>query len=221
MKTSLLALVFLLGVVAVALGQQKSEPQSSYNKNDFGFNAYYIIQQVYASQSQTPFSIMYKKYTDTGKALRLGFSGSFNLNDTDLKQGSINTSYNEGSFIQFDLTIGKEKLNDLGGKWVWYHGGDLLPGFQFSNSENYTNDQKINASTITTYRFGIRPFLGLRFNVNPRLYISAEASAQLTYSRSKNANKNYNPEQNMRESTTDNIAFNLNPASGLFIFYRF
>jgi hypothetical protein len=220
MKTSLLALTFSLGV-AVALGQQKNESQSSDNKNDLGFNAYFIIQNIYGSLSQSPFSVMYKKYNTSEKALRLGFSGSFNSYNTDLKPGSVNPNYSDGASFQFDLTIGKEKQNGLGGKWVWYHGGDLLPGFQYSNSDNYNNNQKTSSATTTSYRFGIRPFLGLRFNVNPRLYISAEASAQLTYSLSKASNKNYSPEQNMREWTTNSMAFNLNPASGIFIFYRF
>lgn len=219
MKTRLLVLAFVLAVISLQAQEKSNSASSSYTR-DFGFNTYFILQGLFQSQ-QAPFSVMYKKYTSERAAFRLGFSGSFSSNNSDVNVAPPNQSYYDNSAASIELTVGREFQNELGGKWMWYYGLDLLPTYSFNNSIGYSGTQKINMNKNSAYGFGVKPFLGIRYNINPRLYISAEASAQLMYLISKNLQKNYSPEQTIRDATANNVTFDLRPASGLFIFYRF
>jgi hypothetical protein len=218
MKTRLLVLAFVLAVIS-AHAQENNSEFPSY-KRDLGFNTYFILQGLFQSQ-QAPFSVMYKTYTSEMTAFRLGFNGSFSSNNPDVNVALPNQNYYDNSEAYIELTIGREFQNQLGGKWMWYYGLDLLPTYSFSNSVGYNGAQKFSSNKNSGYGFGVKPFLGIRYTINPRLYISAEASAQLMYTISKNLQKNYNPEQTVQDITYTHINFALHPASGVFIFYRF
>jgi len=59
---------------------------------------------------------MYKKtYTTQDKAVRIGFSTSFNNNNTSGKSSS--SGYSDSRSFSISLTIGKEKQKRLSGKW--------------------------------------------------------------------------------------------------------
>jgi hypothetical protein len=65
-----------------------------------------------------------------------------------------------------------------------------------------------------------RPFIGLRFDIHPRLYLSTEFSCNLTYAKTKTTNEAFNPDSSS-ENSNNNFTLSVTPASAIFIFYRF
>jgi hypothetical protein len=215
MKTRLpiLMMIFLLTKTSVA---QENQDQSTFDQ-DLGFNAVFIFQGLFQSQ-QAPFSVMYKKYKSPDKALRFGADLSFNSNSNS---GNANGGYSDSSYGNVYVIVGVEKQQAIGGDWTWYYGFDAVPRFSYDRYESYSNNIKVNSSQNSTVGLGAKPFVGIRFNVTQRLYVSAEASAQLSYAITTTLQKNYNPEQTVRDTSNKMVSFGINPASGIFLFYRF
>jgi hypothetical protein len=210
-KTLLTALLSSLLYPAFA---QDSDPEENY-KRDVGFNTAFILQGVFNSNS-TPFSLMYKKYTSENRALRFGASINLNLN----RSNDSTSNSNQISSAALSLSLGKEFQKLITTKWVWYYGGDLIPSFSNYQSLSYQNGKKYYENKYTSYGINARPFVGIRFAINPRLYLSAEADLSLGYTKSKISQKFFSPE-NIVDSENDNYSFRASPASGIFIFYRF
>ena len=168
----------------------------------------------------TPVSVMYKRYNAENRALRIGLDLSLNISNTD-GNALPNDNYSDASTLAVSLLIGKEFQEALGGRWMWYYGADLAPTFARQHLGFFANDQKTGSQTITGYGLSLRPFIGIRFNINSRIYLAAEANASLAYSVNNTLQKNYNPGETVKDLKTSNVNFGLDPASGIFIFYRF
>jgi hypothetical protein len=194
------------------------EGNGSYTK-DLGFNTYFVLRGILETD-QTPFSLMYKKYKSETKATRLGISLSGYHYKTS---GDNSTNYVDQSSISLALSFGKEFQKNLDdrNKWIWYYGGDIIPNITYFNQDYYINNDKYQETTIKGFGLSARPFLGIRWNLNPRLYIAAEASASLGYSFRKNDSKLVNPETILQDTKSNNLGINMNGASGIFLFYRF
>ncbi len=195
------------------------EDTVSMYRHDLGFNTTFILQGIFNS-SETPFSLMYKTYKKEGKATRYGLEVSFNLDDNKPENNS--SYYTNTSSGSFDFVFGKENQNHITNtRWVWFYGGDLIAFYRFSTFDSYQNNELYDENEFKSYGIGIRPFLGIRYNINERLYISAEASLRLNYARRENFVKNVNQAEAYRDTKGDNVSFSLQPASGIFLFYRF
>lgn len=212
--TTLLSVIVLLNVTFVFA--QEEVPQTY--KKDIGFNTTFILQGVLQSD-QTPFSLMLKKYIAENKAIRIGVDLFFDLDDTDSNAGS--TAYFNTSAGTLSLAIGKEYQKPIDERWVWYFGGDSVPFYTFNNQDYYQGGD-LNAETeSSSVGVSLRPFLGIRFNLNPRLYLSAEANVGLQYAYQKNMVKYTGTSDPYVDSQSNNFSFTMNPASGLFLYYRF
>jgi len=215
--------LFIIAVIAMTFtlasyAQENNAPENSPYRKDLGFNTSFILNGVFQLQS-TPFSIMYKMYGAENKALRLGLDANIQSSKSDGEV--INGSYTNSSSVVISLSVGKEFQQHLGEKWIWYYGVDVAPSFTQSHSEYIEHDEQRQSFKTSSYGIAARPFLGIRFAINSRLYLAAEASARLSYNKSSQLNKSYNPDQTLRDITSNNFDFSLNPASGIFIFYRF
>lgn len=213
-KVALLSILILLNLNFVLA--QDEDPQIL--KRDVGFNTTFIVQGILQSD-QTPFSLMFKKYVAENKAIRIGVDLFFNLDDTDGYPGS--TTYFNASAGSFAIAIGKEYQKPIDERWVWYFGGDSVPFFAFNNQEQYQNGNLYSESESSSVGVSLRPFLGIRFNLNSRLYLSAEANVGLQYAYQKNMVKYADTADPYVDSQSNNFSFTMNPASGLFLYYRF
>src|SRR5260221_9990203 len=101
------------------------------------------------------------------------------------------------SFVQnsssIALTIGKEQQNRISEKWVWYYGGDLIPKYAYTRTDTYENQSKNSADIHHSFGLTARPFIGIRFNIGPRLYLSTEFSCNFGYSRLNGFKKHSTP----------------------------
>jgi hypothetical protein len=187
-------------------------------QNDIGFNTTFALQGVFNS-NQTPFSLMYKSYNGEKKAVRLGFDTYVNINKTDSKTST--SSFTDYSSGYVGLVAGMEFQNKIDKRWVWYYGGDFVPFYSFSNQDSYSNGELSWEELYKEFGLGLRPFLGIRFDISPRLYLSAEANVLLSYARTKSFASNVNDPIPFRDTEGAHLVFTANPASGLFLYYRF
>ncbi len=206
-------LVFILFVSLNAFSQENSQAPLT---KDIGFNTTFIFQGILNSGA-TPFSLMYKKYTSENTANRIGLNLSFNVNEVN---GGLNANYNENTYANLELSLGKERQKPINEKWTWFYGGDILPFYTLSNSDIFQSGQKFLTNESSTVGLGLRPFIGVRFNINTRLYLSAEASINARYSYTKNSQDYVQPGWSDDDKEVHNISFFANPATGLFLYYR-
>lgn len=208
---SSLALILFLCVNAFA--QENPPPVLT---KDIGFNTTFIFQGILNSGS-APFSLMYKKYTSENAANRFGLDVSFNMNNVN---GSLNANYDENTDADIELSLGKERQKPINEKWTWFYGGDVLPFYSLSRSQVFQNGQKVMTGQSSSAGLGLRPFIGVRFNVNTRLYLSAEASVNARYAYTKNSQDYVQPGWTDDDKEIHRISFFAYPANGLFLYYR-
>ena len=215
MKIKILLAILFTCTLSIGLAQQSSTRDTL--KNDIGFNTTFILNGILNTEP-TPITLMYKRYTKDYQAFRIGLSTRTNLAKT---KASINDSIssNKNSLFHLSLSLGKEFQRELNKNWIWYFGADLVPSYSFSKdfksglSLNGTNKRKTE-----TYSLSAKPFMAIRFNIHKRLYLSAEASLSVGYTKISQAytNSTFNP-----DTDASSFYIALSPAAGLFLFHRF
>lgn len=191
-------------------------------KQDVGFNTTFVLDGVFSS-SWMPFTLMYKKYSSDRSATRLGASLNIDWSDPSSYSGDNNQSASYISSAFVSLSIGREFQKRINNKWVWYYGADLVPSFSQTQYVYYQNGIRVQKNDGKTYGVSARPFLGIRFDINHRLYLSAEANLSAGYKRNINKQELSYPNNPVSkgESKGSNVSFSMSPASGLFLYYRF
>jgi hypothetical protein len=206
-----LLLLFSICVLTKSTYAQ-TDPSNQYKKH-FGFNTNIVFNNIFQSGA-SPFTLLYKKQLKENQAFRLGASVNLNIDD-----GKRNNGAQINNFVSLQLTLGKEFQRELTKHWIWYGGGDIIPSYSNSNQQS---TQTVNGPSIKntqiTYGLGLRPFLGLRFNINSRLYVATEASLNLSYS---NYSTSSSDGVNTNESSGNRFNLGSSPAAGLFLFYIF
>jgi hypothetical protein len=208
---------FILLLCVSCLQAQDDQSPASY-KNDIGFNTTFALQGVFDA-GQTPFSLMYKRYKAENKAWRFGMDTYVNLNKTNSKSSQSNFSDNSSGYL--GLVAGMEIQKKIDKRWVWYYGGDFVPYYTFNDQNQFSNGELFWENEYKEFGLGFRPFLGIRFDISPRLYLLAEANIILSYSRVKNYSANVNEPIPYTDTEGTRFIFTANPASGLFLYYRF
>jgi hypothetical protein len=217
MKTKLFVTSLFVSCALCSFAQAQENETKNF-KQDIGFNTTFLLGGIFNSSS-TPFSIMYKKYSSENKALRFGVSAV--LDRKDFTDKAATSNYNNSDQYDFSLSIGKEFQKNITDKWIWYSGGDIVPSFSYHATDYFSGVTKTYAYKTTYIGLALRPFLGIRYNINSRLYLSAEASLQAKYSYGKEY-ETYAPNNTVQtDARGSRISLSLSPASGLFLFYRF
>jgi hypothetical protein len=220
-KIAMKKILFLTSLVlfwVTSVAQQVSSPEKY--TNDIGFNTTFLLQSVFNSDG-TPFSLMYKKYISDNTALRFGLNAFANLNSLP-NENSPSQSYSRSATANISLSFGKEFQKHLQKNWTWYGGGDIIPSYSVNNSDSYQNGEQNDSRRYKSYDIGARPFLGIRYDISTRLYLSAEASLKIQYAHSMQFYKTFKPtEVVVTDNSNEHLSFSMSPASGLFLFYRF
>ena len=198
--------------------QAQEAPVPATYKNDIGFNTTFALQGILTS-GETPFSLMYKRYKTETRAWRLGMDTYVNINKTDSETSTSNFIDSSSGYI--GIVAGMEHQNRIDKRWVWYFGGDFVPYYSFIDQNQFSNGELLWVNENREFGLGLRPFLGIRFDIGPRLYLSAEANIILSYARVKNYSSNVNELIPYNDTKGTRFVFSANPASGLFLYYRF
>lgn len=226
-----------LAFFCLVLFASKSYAQSVEHKNEVGFNVQSLIGSLLGSD-QPPFEFMYKKsISPSANYLRLGLRGSFNFQenpyepDDYFSQGGDDYS---NSSLNLGLILGYEKrLTIADSKWWVNFGADVIPEYrsftrnQFDYDYLSQGEESITRIEERSKELGatIRPFLGLAFDINSRLYLATEASfnGQLLYGQRESenfVNGTLEPGSYIeRDYKRGNVFFK--PATSLFVYYKF
>jgi hypothetical protein len=132
-----------------------------------------------------------------------------------------NFDYTNYSSYNLSISVGKEFQHQAGKRWIWYAGADVVPSIFRTQTEFFYNEQKTSTAKESGYGLSLMPMAGIRFDINAKLYIAAEANASLMYKSTSSTTTQHNPDETLRDITAKNFNFQLKPASGIFIFYRF
>ena len=210
-------------------------PDLKAYRSDIGFNTNFVFSGIFNSGTTgNPFDVMLKKQKNANNALRFGTSLSVN-NYNDLSYSPQN--YNQYSNYNFSISLGKEFQKQINKRWIFYYGTDIAPFVLFYKTENYIQEPNtlnlepylLYSNSSNSYGLRVIPFLGIRFNINERLYVATQTNLFISLNRktvtqksidnsnSSPGNYNYYSSQKIFNEGTVNIT----PASGIFIFYRF
>jgi hypothetical protein len=216
MKTKFTIIISLITFISYS----QDLPDLKNYKTDIGFNTNFIFNGVFSSGS-TPFELMIKKQKTSNTALRFG--GNVYIYSST-STGANFPGYTSGSNYTIRAFAGKEKQEQISKHWIFYFGGDLGASYLY-NYNGYANNLVIsNESTNSEIGGFLTPFLGIRFQINERIYVSTEASLQATYAKRIATWKTYDSNgflDTEAENKFNNFSFNLRPAAGIFFFYRF
>ncbi len=219
MKNIFVLFVVTLCFVSSGFAQDQIEPVRY--RHHIGFNTNFILGGLYGSTINAPFDFMYKKQSDHQRATRLGFSLSGNgQKDEATSQNNINS-------ISFDvaLVIGQEWRNRIAARWEWYGGADVIPSFgTYSYRQSTAVNSEFREEQTRRYGIQLRPFLGLAFQINERLYVATEAALLSGFSFQRSERTPFmNSETTLKKSTsrTTTASVRALPSSGISLFYQF
>nr|WKN39399.1 hypothetical protein K4G66_11925 [Tunicatimonas sp. TK19036] len=221
MKELLYYAVFLL-LTTSAYAQDTTS--ATFYKHDVGFNTSFVLNSLFGTENSSSFDLMFKQQISPSRANRLGISlDYYTMNGTTVSGMQLDE-------IRFNLalTLGKEWQQTLSTRWRWYGGGDVVPRFRVVSQ--YVEHNNIPSQNTDTHVFGVsaRPFLGIRFQINERLYVSTEASLSLGFNLHRGKNIDYldeNGDGRIEEIENEVNSFEtfirVTPASGIYFFYSF
>ena len=198
------------GLLVLAFASQAQE-EEKIRKNDIGFSARIFNNPV------SPFVIMYKCQVKPALALRVGLGLQANSQKTNY---SDNVSNNVQTSSAFSPSVGAEWQKHFAKKWAFYGGADVRGILTFNRSEDFSGTQKTGESVASSMGVTLSPFLGLRLRIFDQLYVATEANLSLSYFETSSTGRNF---LNNTSGTTKafNYSATLQPAVGIFFFYRF
>lgn len=218
MKKIYVLLCSILLSMLTFIANAQTEPEKKKHGNDVGFNTTFLLNGVFNS-GQAPFSLMYKNYKDNNNPIRLGVQLYINLSDV-IENASSN--YTNSSDASFSAVVGKEFQKEINKNWIWYFGGDIVPSFRYYYIDYHSSSGYEQTENTKIVSLGFMPFLGVRFNINSRLYLSTEFSFGPKYSYTWTKGQEGYPSNIVnRDAEVGRFNFSMNPAYGLLLYYRF
>jgi len=191
MKLKIVA-VFLVLAFQNLYGQNNETTKSNQffdplkNKTHWGINTQFVFDRLFQS-STTPVEIIYKRQKKANKANRVGLQLYYD-HDNERPYPVANPGWNT---IETDLIagffFGKETQNFIGNspRWQWFYGTDI--NLIFTYNRRYIADPNTSGlrehDDTKYYKYGvaIKPFIGLRFEITPRIYVSTDMLASVQY----------------------------------------
>lgn len=214
------ALVLLLLAVLYA---NPSVAQTETFKREVGFSTQFLFENIFKS-GEAPVELMYKTQLTSGNWLRLGIRTQVNFRESAYDDAH-NFRVNEGKSFYIQPSLGLEKRMALSEKWIVPMGIDVLVHYSQAHSRQEDPMPNIYSSESSHRGYGatLRPFLGITYSPIPRLYLSTEASASLSYSVARHWSEQVtadNIQSSMNENIT-NVNLSLRPAASIFVYYKF
>jgi hypothetical protein len=218
MKTKFTFVAFAISIV-YAFGQdEKKEPS-----HDIGFNTNIVFNGIFNSNNNSSYNFIYKVQKTPTKANRYSLNFSINM-DNWPNLSSYGYGYTSSN-VFIAPTIGKEWQAKVAQRWIWYYGFDLGPTYSINYREENIIDNDAAIQRIydnRSYGASILPFLGIRFAISEKLYLSAEANMNFAYSYFLNKNTTISAGvKNETSGSSTNFRARTGAATGIFVFYRF
>lgn len=173
--------VILLSLSFSIFSQSNAEETQS-KSFEVGINATSFVKNFtgFGSENDVPIEpyILHFKFIKNSRGLRVhaGFNSAFD-------QTNIN-DFTQSNTILGNLKVGYELRTIAGKRWTILYGIDAISNIAIFNTTSITFEEvEIKRQT---FEFGLSPFFGFAFFVNPKIYLSTEASLEAVYTTTKN-----------------------------------
>lgn len=206
------------------------EPATPIREIGFGTNI--ILGPIFSSGS-APLDLMYR-WGSKNRVYRIGTSLAYR---TSTNYWDNADQKRKDYYFRADVFLGREWRTEVAKRWLVNFGGDIV----FNTSQqNYRNESTSESEEITrlticnnhTMRIGggLRPFVGIMFKINDRLLIGTEASFFAGIQNNTFSSERYTMVNGVRDNTNHNydreesnldINIRTQPASNIFVYYRF
>lgn len=147
----------------------------------FGYRNYYYdyYPPYYYNYSAPKYYLNYRRKLAKGN-LRLGVGGSFGKNNTGVYYSTDSSIKQSTSSMQeINLRIGYEVVKYFSKKWAVYGGIDFRPSMSQSNTKSIYPINYYSITDTKGFTLGFAPFIGLRYNVHPRISLTIEGNCLL------------------------------------------
>ena len=229
MKKFLLLAGLMAGSVLTSQAQTAEDPLPLQQEIGFGTNL--VLGPIFKSNS-IPLDFIYK-WGNEKRLFRLGTSLAFSDN---ISYYNNLRNVDKHQVVNAEVFIGKEWRLNMAERWMLNYGGDV--NFNFNNrlSKSETKYQggevsNFNVNLRNAYGAGLRPFIGVLLAVNSHFIIGTEASFQAGFQRYFQKSKFFTEENgeinkedygyNDEEADGWHFHFRTQPASNIFVYYRF
>lgn len=208
------------------------EAQSDSLRHELGISTQFVINSIFTSDgAKLPVEMLYKKSLHRSW-LRLGLDFGFdNYKDSEYNLwGNQTHKYSR----MLSPSLGIEHRKHVGIRWTVNYGMDLSYRFKYEKAYEF-NHQKgklVYSSWQRSYINSItgRPFAGLIFHINRYLSVASEASVSITtgihfneYHAKQLYHNGLEEKLEIRHARNELSRYDvgLNPASAIFVYYRF
>lgn len=229
MKKFLLLTGLMVASVLTSQAQTVEEPQSI---REIGFGTNLILGPIFNSSS-IPMDFIYK-WGNSNSLFRVGTSLYYS-NSTDFGGHGYDYVYSRQN-AGIELFMGREWRLHLAERWQLNYGTDVNVNYGYYSfnveDSHFEGDLlRFSVEERNSYGSGVRPFIGVLFEVKPRFVIGTEASFHVGVLRFFNEKTDYFVENgtinkedySFHDTEADgwNFHFRTQPASNIFVYYRF
>lgn len=182
MKTHQAYLIFLLITSHVQAQHALSYDPLQY-KNQLGINASYFISQFinfdgYGYNEYPPYMLTYRRICEPGN-IRVAIGAEYNSEEVESRYDYDSTIYTNVDY-NFAVTAGWEWDVAVSKRWWIYYGADLGTYMLFENNEaDNFSDGYAEATESKDIRLSVGPFVGIRFDLTPRISLTTETSLKV------------------------------------------
>jgi hypothetical protein len=210
-----------------AQAQDSTKVVKTY-RNHIGINTQFAQDQFFNSSARTPIQLMYKRQNKKNNgAWRLGIGAMYRVDDS-----LWSSLRNNGYYYTFNgnFSFGYEWQKPITKKWLIYYGVDAQFAWKYKKFDGQRSyDIVINGVLIKLKGFdenytitpALLPFLGGRFQLSNRFYLSTEISLQLHYEKNQRNIRFYTLDGTLSKGDIDygNYGASFKPYSGIYLFY--
>lgn len=167
----------------------------------------------------TPLNLLYKSIQNQESSIRIGLC--FGMGSSSEFDNDTPNSITTQSHFSLQISFGKEWLQPINERWIFYYGGDLAPLINSVSTKIRNLDILTSENGRRNLGAELRPFLGVRFNINERLYLASEAAFFLKFVHGNSYNNTFAESSIYRGSTSRSFSSGFRPLNGIYLFYRF
>ncbi len=177
-----LSLIFILFIGFLTIQGQTtfSDTTKKDFKNVIALDATGLLRQFFNFSTNSyfnyPYMISYRRIFKNNAA-RILAGGSFSSE----KSFQNDTLPNLREYNNFNIGIGFEHYSYLLKRWNLYFGADAIMNYRNNSSQTSWTTTISRKQDVTSYGYGLSPFLGIQFKINSRLSVATETSYEITY----------------------------------------
>ncbi|MBT2558713.1 hypothetical protein J7E24_13020 [Hymenobacter sp. ISL-91] len=185
-------LLLLAAALPLAATAQTAPPDTvATYKHQLGLTASPVLDGFFKNNRTLPLGLLYKRQTKPNQALRLGLVFNQDYGRRYRAQPLTNGDFSNNNWGG-QLYVGLERQRVFTKRWIGYAGLDVGVGYSSYRKLEYSGrDVNLDNRAVTLFenldtRFTttsvfLRPLLGIRYQLTPYLYMSAEATILANY----------------------------------------